>query len=62
MPATNIPFSACEESAIVVRDAFLAGEGSTAFSSERATGRDEQLTGHVFRRFDAMQQESAFSH
>ena len=33
--------------------AFLAGDGSIEFPDERATCRVEQVTGHVFRRFDA---------
>ena len=36
---------------MVMMDAFLGGEGSIEFPSERATCRDERATGHVFRRF-----------
>jgi hypothetical protein len=34
-------------------DAFVAGDGSIEFPGERATCRNEQATGHVFRRFYA---------
>ena len=38
---------------MAMMDAFLAGDGSIEFPDERATGRDEQAIGHVFRRFSA---------
>ena len=44
--------SAHEVSALVMMDAFLAGD-SFGFPDDCATVRDEQATGNVFRRFSA---------
>jgi hypothetical protein len=38
---------------MAMMDAFPAGDGSIEFPDERATGRVEHVTGHVFCRFDA---------
>jgi hypothetical protein len=49
VPATKIPSYACEESAMLMMGAFLAGDGSTETPDERATCRDELATGSVSR-------------
>ena len=38
---------------MAMMEAFQVRDGSIEFPDERATCRVEQVTGHVFRRFDA---------